>query len=62
MLEDFLKLMQEYPIGTQVQCEFDSHWNDDVVTGHRISGDQAYLELSERMIHIRRVKELVRKK
>lgn len=62
MIEEYLELMQEYPVGTQVQCEFDGQWDNDTVVGYRITGDQTYLVLSERMIHSRRVKELVRKK
>ena len=62
MIEQFLELMREYPVGTQVQCGFDGHWEDDIVVGYRVSGDQVYLVMSERMVHIDRVKELIRKK
>lgn len=42
MLEDYIKLMQEYPIGTQIEIKFDGHWNASTVTGYSMFKDVTY--------------------
>ena len=60
MLEKFLNLQRDYPIGTAVVIDADGMPEDDVVTGYGIYADVVYLETSDNgKINSVRVPEMI---
>ena len=63
MLEQFLNLQQDYPIGTAVVIDADGMPEDDVVTGYGIYADVVYMETADNgKINIVRVPEIVKRR
>ena len=63
MLEKFLNLQRDYPIGTAVVIDADGMPEDDVVTGYGIYADVVYLETSDNgKISSVRVPEIVKRR
>ena len=63
MLEKFLNLQRDYPIGTAVVIDADGIPEDDVVTGYGIYADVVYLETSDNgKINSVRVPEIVKRR
>ena len=63
MLEQFLNLQSDYPIGTAVVIDADGMPEDDVVTGYGIYADVVYLETSDNgKINNVRVPEIVKRR
>ena len=62
MLEKFLNLQRDYPIGTAVVIDADDMPEDDVVTGYGIYADVVYMETADNgKINIVRVPKIVKR-
>lgn len=63
MLENFLKLQHDYPIGTAILVSTDGMHEKDVVTGYGIYADVVYLETYDSgKINSVRVPEIVKRR
>ena len=63
MLEEFLNLQRDYPIGTAITVNADGMPEDDVVTGYGIYADVVYMETADNgKINSVRVLEIISRK
>ena len=63
MLEEFLNLQRDYPIGTAILVNADGMPEDDVVTGYGIYADVVYMETADNgKINSVRVLEIISRK